>query len=336
MSMADGGGWTGDPKNYPKHATSLTARTMRQRGLMLAVAGAVIAAGVVAVLPRALSHGTTVHGRHRRLRPSYQAPDPAAAARNQAAAWIATWVSDTAIVSCDPQMCGVLTAHGMGSRLQPINYASSDPLGSEVLAATAVIRAQFGSRLSSVYAPVVLARFGSGTDEIDVRVVPPFGAAAYLTQFRADAQARRSAGRELLHNSRITETSSAAELLAAGSVDSRLLLTFAALAHAYSFEILGFGGDGHGANPGVPFLSAAITAGPPAPTTDTAIPGSAQTAANKTLTGIVTYLKAQRTPLRPASVHELRPRRGPIIVQIDFAAPSLLGLLGTTPVSAQP
>ena len=49
----------------------------------------------------------------------------------------------------------------------------------DLVVATADIRAQFGGRLASVYAPAVIASFGSGSARIDIRWVYPGGAAKY-------------------------------------------------------------------------------------------------------------------------------------------------------------
>ena len=53
----------------------------------------------------------------------------------------------------------------------------SDPLGSAVIVATAAVRSLFGSRLTTVYAPTVIASFGSGSARIDVRAYAAGGAA---------------------------------------------------------------------------------------------------------------------------------------------------------------
>ena len=45
-----------------------------------------------------------------------------------------------------------------------------------MIAATAVLRSQFGPRLVSVYAPVAIAKFGTGSAEVNIRVVAPDGA----------------------------------------------------------------------------------------------------------------------------------------------------------------
>jgi hypothetical protein len=73
--------------------------------------------------------------------------------------------------------------HGSGQQRLPVRGpvdarpTSTDPLGSDLVIATAAIRAQFGARLASVYAPAIIASFGSGNARIDIRLVFPGGTA---------------------------------------------------------------------------------------------------------------------------------------------------------------
>ena len=84
------------------------------------------------------------------------------------------------------QVCTNLVSAGFPSgNLVTLGPTSNDPLGSTLVVATGPIRAQYGSRLVSVYAPAVIASFGSGNARIDIRLVYPGGAAKYR---------RRSAG----------------------------------------------------------------------------------------------------------------------------------------------
>jgi hypothetical protein len=107
----------------------------------------------------------------------------AAAADNRevAAEWIAAQVSRGVIVACDPLMCSALQQHGFpAADLEPLGTGSADPLGSAVVVSTDTLRSELGPRLTSVYAPVVLASFGRGPSAVAVRVTAPDGAAAYL------------------------------------------------------------------------------------------------------------------------------------------------------------
>ena len=130
--------------------------------------------------------------------------DAEAAARAQAVTWILHQVSPAAVVSCDAQVCADLVSSGFpSSNLLPLGPASNDPLGSDLVVATATVRNQFGSRLA-VYAPAVIASFGTGNDRIDIMWVYPGGAAAYRAALPAALQARKAAGAQLLANSQIT------------------------------------------------------------------------------------------------------------------------------------
>jgi len=121
------------------------------------------------------------------------------AIRNRAAAWVADQVSRSAIVSCDPVMCQALEARGVSAAsLLELRPGEADPLRSSIIVATAAVRGLIGPRLSSAYAPAVIASFGSGRRQISVRVVAPRGAAAYISALRADMLARKASGTQLL------------------------------------------------------------------------------------------------------------------------------------------
>ena len=199
-----------------------------------------------------------------------------------------------------------------------LSPSRADPLGSDVVVATAAVRNQFGARLAAVYAPVTLARFGGGAARIDVRAVAPDGAAAYWAQLAADMRDRQAAGAMLLHNHRIQVTGVAAADLAGGRVDARLLITLAALAALHPVDIVSFGEAGDGASVWVPLRSAEIMAITPGG-------GAAHPAS---LQGMLAFFRAQRPPYLPPSLHTVRitPRR--TVLQIEYRAPCPLGLLG--------
>jgi hypothetical protein len=242
-----------------------------------------------------------------------------ATVRGQAATWVAQQVAADAIVACDPAMCSVLQAKGIAaSRLLVLESGNADPLGSDVVMATAAVRAQFGSRLASVYAPEVLASFGRGSARIVVRAVAPDGAAAYQAALRADLQARMLVGRQLLDNPRLAASASARRQLVAGDVDSRLLTTLATLAALYPIDVAGFGGSGAQASPGVPLRLADISGA-------AGLDGTHSAASLASLKG---FLLAQRAPYLPAEVKTVRLATGQAVLRVEFTAPSPLGLLG--------
>ncbi len=248
-------------------------------------------------------------------------------ARDQAAAWIASQVGGDMIVACDPAMCSVLLAHGVlaGNQLV-LRSPTADPLGSAVVVATPAVRSQFGTRLASVYAPQVIASFGSGDARIDVRAVAPYGAAAFGRGLAADLAARRAAGRQLLRNSRIRASPGARAALLSGQVDDRLVITLAALAAAGPVQIESFGAPGPGAGSGVPLRSAELAApGRPA-------------AATARLQSMLAFVRAQRPPYLAERAALVRGARGSPALSVLFAAPSPLGLLQTqaTPLADSP
>jgi hypothetical protein len=241
----------------------------------------------------------------------------AAAARTAAAAWITRQVDPAAIIACDPQMCAVLQGNGIpAGRLLLLGARNASPLGSDVIVSTAVVREEFGSRLTSVYAPVALATFGSGSAQVTVRVVAADGSAAYQRSLQADASARRSAGAQLLRNPDVRVSPVGRRELAAGQVDTRLLSVIAALAAPYHLDITGFGAPTAGANPAVPLRSADISVAPA---------GSGGAAA--TLNAAKRFLLAQQSPFLPANVTTVQLAGGQAALHIEFTAPSPLGLL---------
>jgi hypothetical protein len=241
----------------------------------------------------------------------------AAAARRQAAAWVASQVNRDAIVACDPAMCATLLAHRVpAGRLVALTTARPDPLGSDLVVATPAVRSQFGARLPGVYAPVTLVTFGSGPTRIELRVVAADGAAAYRRQFAADLRDRKAAGATLLYNRHIHVASTARAALADGEVDPRLLVTLVTLAHLHPLDIIGFGSPSRGASVGVPLRSAEITAAAP--------PGSRRPVS---LHNLMTVLRAQRPPYLPSLLDILQISSGGAVLRIGYPVPSPLGLL---------
>jgi hypothetical protein len=233
----------------------------------------------------------------------------ATASRQQAAAWIAAQVGRGVIVSCDPLMCDALAQQGFpATNLASLGPSAGDPLGSAIVVSTAAVRNELGTRLASVYAPLVIATFGTGQNQVQVRVVAPDGAAAYAAALRADVQARQAAGRELLSNKDVRMPAAARSQLAAGDVDVRLLITLVGLAHKDRIVIRSFGDAGPGAAPGVPLRSMTITA-----------------TGKSYRRQVLGFLSAQRAPL--LALTSVQSSGASVIVTIEFPAPAPLGLL---------
>jgi tetratricopeptide (TPR) repeat protein len=302
---------------------------------LLCLVGTAFAAAVVLIalsaagFTRFLPHG----GQPSSPIPAAVSSTSAAAVRHQAAAWIARQLSRGAIVSCDPAMCAALRRESFpAGNLLMLGPSAEDPLGSDVVVATAAVRSQFGSRLDGVYAPEVAAAFGAGNAQIQVRVVAPDGAAAYRNALRADLLARQAAGTELLRNKDIRVTAAARKQLTAGQVDSRLLITLAALAAQHALRIVAFADSGPGTSPGMPLRMAEISApgaaGRPAAGGPTAgRPALVRPGHTRFLRSVLAFLRAQRPPYLAASVRTARNGNGQDAAQVEFAGPSPLGLL---------
>ena len=122
----------------------------------------------------------------------------------EAAAWIAAQVSRSAWVSCDPVMCQAIASRGFPSAdLDRVLRGTIYPQYSGVIVATAAVRREFGAYLSSGYAPVIIASFGSGPAQVNVRVIAPAGSASYKAAVSVDLQARALAGAQLARSLRI-------------------------------------------------------------------------------------------------------------------------------------
>jgi hypothetical protein len=112
---------------------------------------------------------------------------------------------------------------------------------------------------------------------------------AYSAALRADVQARKQSGTELLHSQQIAVSPAARGPLSRGQVDSRLLVTISGLASVQRVSVVGFGDVGPGVSPGVPLRSADLAA--------TAGPGGTSRAAR--VQSMLAFLRAQRPPTRP-------------------------------------
>jgi tetratricopeptide (TPR) repeat protein len=310
------------PEPEPPAASTPPARdrqVRRRRRVPSLVAAVVVllAAGSVAVALFRPHAGYPRHGPVAASRPARGQAGSTAA--QLAAVWVAHQVARSAIVACDPQVCSALVAQGVpAANLLILRTDTTSPLAAQVVVVTPTVRSQFGMRLDSVYAPSVIADFGSGPDQVSVQVVAKDGPAAYLTALRQDVAARKVAGAQLLANKRIRASAEALAQLAAGAVDSRLLIMLPALAAAHPVQILAFGDPGPGAGPGVPLCSAYLS-------------GSGQVAAMtgaSYLSWLTSFVRAQLGPFdgSMAVLQEV----GQPVVRVVFAQPSPLGLLAHT------
>lgn len=289
-------------------------RRRRQRGVL--VLSAVAAMGLGALVTLAFTHQGEQAQKASSARPTEQAPSTpsalqiASANRDQAAAWIAQQVLPSVLIGCDPLMCQALEAANVSaSRLSVVQPSAPDPLGVEVIVATPALQSQFGPRLATVYAPLVLASFGSGVQRIDIRYLSPGGTAAFDASLAAAKRSRIQAGQQLLSNKHVQASAQARGALLAGDVDPRLLITLGLLAHEIPVRLVLFDDPSPGASSAVPLRGAEIGA-----------------SASAGLSAITAFL-AQQTTYQPSQYHEVR-IAGAQVVTVQYDAPGPLGLNG--------
>jgi hypothetical protein len=236
------------------------------------------------------------------------------ALRDQAAAWVSQQVTPSARVACDRTMCTSLSHAGVpAGQLVMIGVTSADLTSSDVVVVTPAIRAMFGTSVDTAYAPDVLASFGTGTAEIDVRVMAPNGVGAYQSVLSQDLNERKGAEPPLLVGvNGIMLSTAARQRLNAGQVDSRLVLAIAAVASTYSVNVVDFGNVGTGGSPEVPLRYADIAEDIPA----------------NQLKGMRAALARLKSNIRPARTQDVTLAGGQIVLRVEFTAPSPFGVFG--------
>jgi hypothetical protein len=308
-----------------EQAAGQRARRTPAHGRRYQIAGvliAVVALSIAGVLTIALSGHTARGAATANSGAGPGPPGAAVAVRDQAAAWVAGQVSRTAVVSCDPGMCQALQSHGVpASDLYRLGPQTTSPLASAVVVATALVRAQFGNLLTAVYAPAVIARFGSGQGEIDIREVAQHGAAAYRSALHADLLERQASGAGLLASNRIAASAIARRQLSAGQVDARLIITIAGMAAVHPLEIVAFGSSAPGGDASEPLRFAEVTQ----LSAHHAAARSASPAFVRSMTG---FVRGQPAHLGTVQTQAVRVTGGQTVLRIEFGAPSPLGLLG--------
>jgi hypothetical protein len=239
----------------------------------------------------------------------------AAEVRAAAAAWVASQVSRAKPISCDPVMCQALRAHGVpAADLLVLKPGGGAPLRSRVIVVTAAVTKMVGTEFLTADAPAAIASFGSGSRQVSVRLIYPQGAAAYAAALRQDIAERKSGEATLLENPRVTAPPAVRRQLQGGQVDPRLLLTLAQLASQWRLSIVAFGDRAPGASPGVPLRSA-----------DLAVTGDAVGQAQQ----MSAFAHGLKVFFASAQIRAVRLANGQDAVQVEFAAPSPLGLLNS-------
>lgn len=238
-----------------------------------------------------------------------------AAARTQAITWILHQVSRAAVVSCDSMVCADLANSGFPSaNLLPLGPMSNDPLGPDLVVATADVRAQFRGRLASVYAPAIIASFGSGNARIDIRLVFPGGAKSYRAVQHAALRARKAADAQLLTNGSIMLSATARAQLLSGEIDPRLPPLIVLMAAGHPLRIVDFFNQSPGGGPASLLRWVDLA--------------TAVRAAHLTRAAYVRWMRAvidaQRAQYRPAWAQQVILPNGQTVLRIGYGAPSPL------------
>jgi hypothetical protein len=246
--------------------------------------------------------------------PGQQIP-AAAAARAQAVRWVLRDVSHAEVVGCDPLVCGELTDGGFpAANLSIFGPQSNDPVTSSLVVVTPAIQAQWGNRLASVYAPVVIASFGSGKARIDIRQVFPGGTTGYRAVQQTDLRARKAADVQLLANSRISFSATAKTQLRSGDIDPRLPMLIAAMAQSHPVRIVDFGGWSPGGGPASLLRWVEVAT----------VNRGVHLARAAYLRWMQSFIHAQRAEYRPARSPQVRSPTGQTVLRIEYLAPSPL------------
>src|SRR5579859_4824239 len=283
------------------------------------LASVVLVAGIGGTALILARHGPSPH---RRIggHPGGSGPiNREAAVRSQAINWVIDQVSRAVVVGCDAQVCADLAQRGFPpSSLKPLGNESNDPLGATLVVATAAIRVQYGSLLPSVYAPAVIASFGSGPDRIDIRQVFPGGTVAYRAVQRSAARTRKADDALLLKNKQITFSATAGEQLRSGNIDPRLTLLIDGMAHYHPLRIVQFTGQSPGGGPASLLRSVDLA---------TAY-RKAHLAPPVYLAWMRSFCNAQRAEFRPAWSQQVTLAGDQTALRVGYDAPSPLSLAG--------
>jgi serine/threonine protein kinase len=237
-----------------------------------------------------------------------------AAARTHAITWILHQVGPAAIVSCDTEVCADLVSNGFPpSQVSALGPGSNDPLGSTLLVATATVRNQFG-RLLAVYAPALIASFGTGNARIDIWWLYPGGAAAYHPALPSALRSRQGAGAQLLTNGNIRLSNAAKEQLLSGQVDPSIPELLAIMAHSHPVYVVDFASQSPGGGPAslLRWMDLATTV------------KAAHLTRAAYLGWMRSFIDTQRAEYRPVWVQRVTLRTGQAVLRIGYGAPSPL------------
>jgi serine/threonine protein kinase len=301
----------------PQQSQPGGGRTRRRWRAAAVLASIVLAAGIGGTALILTRHGAPPEQRNGGHAGGSGPLSHEAAVRARAIGWIMQQVSRAAVVSCDAQVCADLATRGFPpGDIKPLGNQSNDPLGSTLVVATAAIRAQYGPRLASVYAPAVIASFGSGNARIDIRLVFPGGTTGYRSAQQAAARTRKADDAQLLKNRQITFSATAREQLRSGDIDPRLTLLIDGMAHYHPLGIVQFTDQSPGGGPASLLRSV-----------DLATANSAAHLAPPVyIAWMRSFVNAQRAEFRPAWSQQVTLATGHTALRVGYDAPSPLSL----------
>jgi hypothetical protein len=216
------------------------------------------------------------------------------------------------------QVCTDLANGGFpSSNLAPLGPGSNDPLNSNLVVATAVVRNQFGSQLA-IWAPAIIASFGAGDARIDIRWVYPGGAKAYGPAVRATLHAREATDAQLLTNGNVKLSGTARSQLRSGQVAPLLSLLIVAMAHYHQLRVVDFASESPGGGPAslLRWVDLSTTVRLPH-LTDAAY-----------LSWMRQFISAQRAQYHPAWSKQVTLTDGQPVLRIGYGAPSPLSASG--------
>jgi hypothetical protein len=300
------------PASAEPQAAQRSGDRARWRWRAVAVLGSVLlVAGVIAAAVNLAGHGASPA--RPTVPPGASPPlNGEAAIRARAVTWIVHQVSRSAIVGCDAQVCADLESKGFPNLLT-IGPQTNDPLGADLVVSTAAVRAQFRGRLATVWAPAIIAAFGSGKARIEIRLEYPGGAKSYNADQGKYQRARKRIDALLLNNRSIKLSTEAGAQLRSGNIDPRLPELIAAMVHIHPVRIVDFGDQSPGGGPASLLRSMDLaTANPPAHLTSPVY-----------ISWMRSFVRVQRSQYHPAMSQVTLPT-GQAVLRIGFGAPSPL------------
>jgi len=303
------GGLASRPRRR-RHKNARASRRQRTAVLVTLILLMAGAGGVVFTLSQRGAPSQRLTGGH--VQPSQLSAE--GVVRTQAITWILHQVGPGAIVSCDTEVCTELVSNGFSpSQLSPLGPGSNDPLGSTLLVATATVRNQFGKRLA-VYAPAIIASFGTRNARIDILWLYPGGAAAYRSALPSALRTRKAADAQLLTNGNIRLSTTAKKQLLSGQIDPSLPQLLAIMAHSHPLYVVDFASQSPGGGPAslMRWMDLATT-----------VKGAHLTHAAY-LDWMQSFIGTQRAEYLPVWVKPITLSTGQAVLRIGYGAPSPL------------